>query len=332
MKALISTILFIISFTVFSCDVCEVFDYGANESKSNFRLIYGYRYLSGFEAGQAGIFPSTLKHQPLNPSLIFNDTDDDFELYQRYELRYSHLFKENWLLYLNLPLQKSSVRYGEVYEANLPVFDTTAQMIGLGDFSLGLMRVNTTKTLRRLDNFRYGLQIHTPSGSYNTRSSYFSPRDYAGRGVWSYQLKVSHSSTFVGKWGIQSSGYFQSFAEGPPTAANGFTYNFGKRGYLDVSTFYVFGKTQKLIVMAGSSLYIEGRDEINGEKSDDTGSIISYIKTGVEWRSNRVGIRSILLLPLTQKLQGAQFRTQSQVQLGLQYFIPSKSEEVCMTD
>ena len=84
--------------------------------------------------------------------------------------------------------------------------------------------------------------------------------------------------------------------------------------------------------MTGSSLYIEGKDEINGEKSDDTGSIISYVKTGVEWRSQRIGIRSILLLPITQKLQGIQFRTQSQIQLGLQYFIPSKSKEVCMTD
>lgn len=332
MRVIAITFLISISFAGLSCDVCEVFDYASNDSRSNLRLIYGYRFLQGYENGPLHFAPNFLKHQPLNPSLIFEDSEYDFELYQRLEIRYSHLLKGKWLIYGSLPMQRSAVHYEKVYEANLPVFDTTAHMTAFGDLSLGLMRVKTNKTLRRMDNLRYGVQIHAPSGKYSTSSSYFSPRDYAGRGVWSYQLKLNYSATIMGKWGIQAAGYFQSYAQGPPTAAGGFTYNFGKRGSSDLGAFYVTGSINKLIIMTGTSFYLEGKDKVNGDLSTDTGSMTTYVKNGIEWRCQKIGVRSVLLIPFVQKINGTQLRTQAQIQVGFQYFIPSKDKEVCTTE
>ncbi len=327
-------IFFILNLTIFSvfgCDVCNVFEYANRQNAHYVGVFYRNRMFNGFSslAHNHTYQPipnynpgARLAHEPeSNATTTFAQTKYDFEFYQTVEIRANYALSSKINIQAILPYNWSSVYYSQVTEflgATKPIVrkDTTYGTSGVGDVVLMADYIIAKETGFWKHLIKPGIGLKMPTGSisktYNTGKTLASDLQ-PGTGSLDLLFRANYLVT-NDVWG------FDLFTNYRICTTNALGYSFGNRFNITALAYYTF-KIKKAKILPKVGIYTEyaQNDKVRNIKLINTGGYTYFSHFGIDFMLGNVVFQVTFQKPYFEYLYGDIPGNAGRLSLGLIY-------------
>ncbi|TAG56963.1 MAG: hypothetical protein EAZ27_03825 [Cytophagales bacterium] len=316
-------------YNIYSCDVCNVFEYANRQNSHYIGVFYRNRMFNGFSTlnhqHQYQINPSSntrQEHEPeSNENTQFNKTQRDFEYYQTLEIRANYAISQKFNLQVFLPYNWSDVYYNEVTQfinPSRPVVkkDSAYGTNGIGDIILMIDYVKNIETGKWKHIIKPGLGLKLPTGSIlkkHNEGTFFHPDLQPGTGALDIILRANYLVT-NDLWG------FDIFTNYRICNQNSKNYTFGNRFNITTLTYYTFNiKSIKILPKLGVYTEFAQNDKKDNIKLTNTGGYTYFVHTGFDLILGKCVVQAIFQKPYFEYLYGDIAGNAGRLSLGLIY-------------
>ncbi len=339
MKSLLQLILknsFLLLFTCLTiysiaCDTCVMYEYNTVRNNSYVGLFYRYRVFNGFttENHESNFSPKNMRvsHAPLGDENIYISSPKSYEIFETYELRYNHNFKNKYNVMLIVPFLKNQNYFGDIIPLIGSSFDSLSVTQGIGDIIVSAERLIQIKKEEITHNIKIGMAASLPTGKFeltNEKGLITDPSHQLGNGSTNLLPRLRYQAILDQRWGLNfSTGYAFSLRQESGKVANGLqsSYRFGNRLNINTNIFFITGKYTDFKWIPKMGVYYENvvSDQLNNISLDDTGGQAIFLNLGSDFAYQDLHIQAMYQLPVFESLNGEQLRNAGRIVLGLIY-------------
>lgn len=329
-------ILFALStYTGFSCDFCNLMDFGNTNNKSFFKIDYSRNMhnkyntpFTSFNNSATNSSQGTTAHRGLPGSNeIIIQHEDDFELYSEIGLSFNYTHKNRWNLMVGTSYVHNTDNYGFVIT---PGEDAKAQketFSGMGDLWLGAERLfQIEKSARFKHIFKVGAILNLPTGKFDvtnvfTDNLHMQP----GRAVYGADFNVDYNFEEVGFWGINTSlEYYRPIDRSALPST--FSYRYAQDFTSDLSAYKIFNGTLDKILIAGIRNEYSTMEFVNDFEILNTGGYTGSAVLGLGLSFKNILLQGNVSIPFLTHLNDTQLRNTSGVNISLFYYLGKEKE------
>jgi len=336
LNRIITSLILTIGFNSYSCDFCDLLEYGNTGNKNYFKLEHNRSFYKGynteltpFVTSNTAKINSPVAHRGLPGSDIINiNHEDDFELYTGTFLSFNYNLKNRWNLRAGGSFISNTDNYGLVIELGEEASSSKEKFKGLGDLWLGAERIFTIKeNLRYRQVFKLGGVVNLPTGKFDVENVFTDNLHMQpGRSVYGLEFNASYNFEEKGFWGINAEveHYRPVDRNNLPST---YTYKYAKEISSDVSAYKIFNGTIDKILIAGIRNEYSTTEFVNGLEIGNTGGYSGSINTGFGLSFKKVLFQGNFNIPVIQKLNSTQLKNKYGINLAVFYYFGNKSEE-----
>lgn len=329
-----SLILLFICQSIYSlaCDTCVMYEYNTIRNNSYVGLFYRYRVFNGFttENQKSNFSPKNLRltHAPLgDDDNTYVNSYKSYEIFETYELRYNHNFKDKYNVMLIVPFVRNENYFGEIIPLIGSAFDSLHVTQGIGDIIISAERLIRIKKEKTIHNIKIGFAVSLPTGKFeltNEKGFITDPSHQLGNGAMNFLPRLKYQAIIDQRLGLNSSlGYAFSLKRNSGKIANGIqsTYRFGNRLNVNTNLFFITGKYTDFKWIPKLGLYYENvvNDKLNEILQENTGGNVAFFNIGSDFAYKDFHIQTMYQLPIFENLNGEQLQNAGRIVLGLIY-------------
>lgn len=321
--------------TSFACDFCSLLDYGNLTNQTSVRLDYKFRNYSGYN-GDIGFnqLSSATARQGIGLHRAIPGVDktyinhpDDYERYIEYNLGfiYNRNNKTNYVL--NIPYVQNTDYYGLVIPDIGPGTAEKNEYSGFGDMKVGIQKIYTKEKETFKHTFKLSGLLNLPTGKYQVNDLFGENiHMQPGRSIYAADLGANYTFENLGLWGFYvNSNLYLPFKNN--AFRRTYSYTFAKVLKTNLQVFKTFEGELKKVLFLGLSHEYRGQEYVNNYEIYDTGAQLLAASLGTTLKYKRTLITANYEIPLVQKLNGLQLKTNRAFNISCMWYLPNKKEK-----
>ena len=335
-KQIILFITLIFPGLLWSCDFCELLEYGNSTNRSYFKLEYKRNLFKTYNqplstldlTGSGG--KSALAHRGLPGSdIIYLQHEDDFELYTGTFLSFNYNLNDKWNLKLGTSYVSNTDYYGLIIQPGAESSSDKEVFKGLGDLWVGAERIfyKEVKEERFRHILKLGGRVTLPTGKYNV-TNVFTDNIHMQPGRPIYGLTFSSNYNFeeTGFWGISANAQYYHPVEliNLPTT---YSYQYAKEFNAELNAYKIFNTKIKTVLLSGVKTEYSTKEFVNGFEIENTGGQRLFINLGTSFSYKKFMLQVASQVPLIQKLNKIQLKNRMGLNTALFYYFSKKSSQ-----
>lgn len=332
-NSILILILTIAGIEAFSCDFCELMDYGNASNKSFFKLDYGRNLYNTYNTPLNALNTSTnsnnsLIHRglPGSDQVVINHIDD-YELYSRFGLSFNYNHQDRWNLKLGTSYVSNIDNYGLIISPGEDPTSSQERFSGLGDFWLGTERIFTWKPSDRFKHIlKIGAVINLPTGKFEVENVFTDNLHMQpGRSVYGLDLTGNYNFEEIGFWGINLSleHYNPIERSGLPST---YSYTYATEYASDVSAYKIFNGELDKIILGGFRNEFSTPEFVNNFEISNTGGYTGSFIIGCGLSYKNFLFQGNFNLPIIHRLNNTQLKNTSGFNIALYYYLSKQKE------